>query len=60
MRKLKIYIYISLMIVQFCTIKHIIAQDPNFSQFFHSPLSISPTLAGNGDNKWRAMATFRN
>jgi len=60
MQKLKIYIYISLMIVQFCTIKHIIAQDPNFSQFFHSPLSISPTLAGNGDNKWRAMATFRN
>jgi type IX secretion system PorP/SprF family membrane protein len=48
------------MVAQFCTIKHAIAQDPNFSQFFHSPLSISPALAGNGDNKWRAMATFRN
>ncbi len=48
------------MIVHFCSIKKAIAQDPNFSQFFHSPLSISPALAGNGDNKWRAMATFRN
>ena len=49
-----------MVIVQFCSIKKAIAQDPNFSQFFHSPLSISPALAGNGDNKWRAMATFRN
>lgn len=54
------YLIFILVIVHFCSIKKAIAQDPNFSQFFHSPLSISPALAGNGDNKWRAMATFRN
>jgi type IX secretion system PorP/SprF family membrane protein len=60
MRKHIIYILFTFMIVQTCTIKPVIAQDPNFSQFFHSPLAISPALAGNGDNKWRAMSTFRN
>jgi len=36
------------------------AQDPNFSQFFSSPLTISPALAGNGESQWRAMANLRN
>jgi type IX secretion system PorP/SprF family membrane protein len=53
-------ILFSLVFVQFCSMKQSIAQDPNFSQFFSSPLSINPALAGNGDNKWRAMTTFRN
>ncbi len=36
------------------------AQDPNFSQFFSSPLTISPAFAGNGESNWRAMANLRN
>lgn len=36
------------------------AQDPNFSQFFSSPLTISPALTGNGETQWRAMANLRN
>jgi type IX secretion system PorP/SprF family membrane protein len=49
-----------LLLESFFSVQKVFAQDPNFSQFFSSPLSISPALAGNGDNKWRAMATFRN
>ncbi len=60
MAKKFFYLLFTFLIVQFCVIKPLIAQDPNFSQFFSSPLSISPALAGNGDNKWRAMASFRN
>ena len=36
------------------------AQDPNYSQFFSSPLTISPAFVGYSDCKWRGAATFRN
>ena len=36
------------------------AQDPNFSQYMSSPLSISPALTGNTDASWRATSIFRN
>lgn len=36
------------------------SQDPNFSQFFSSPLTISPALTGNGETQLRAMANMRN
>lgn len=36
------------------------AQDPIFSQFFASPLSVNPALAGNGDANWRLMGLRRN
>jgi type IX secretion system PorP/SprF family membrane protein len=36
------------------------AQDPNYSQFFSSPLTINPALTGDGENKWRIMSTLRN
>jgi type IX secretion system PorP/SprF family membrane protein len=36
------------------------AQDPIFSQFFSSPLSINPSLAGNGSADWRLVGNLRN
>lgn len=36
------------------------AQDPVFSQFYASPLSINPALAGNGDADWRIMGLRRS
>lgn len=36
------------------------AQDPIFSQFFASPLTINPAFAGNGDADWRLMGLRRN
>ena len=35
------------------------AQDPIFSQFFSSPLSINPALAGNGEADWRLVGNLR-
>jgi type IX secretion system PorP/SprF family membrane protein len=36
------------------------AQDPVFSQFYSSPLSINPALAGNGDATWRIIGNRRS
>lgn len=36
------------------------AQDPIFSQFYSSPLSVNPALAGNGDANWRLVANRRS
>jgi len=37
-----------------------IGQDPNFSQFFSSPLNINPALTGHINNDWRVIANFRD
>lgn len=36
------------------------AQDPNFSQFFSSPLNVNPALTANINADWRAIANFRD
>jgi len=36
------------------------AQDPNFSQFISSPLSISPALTGSDESAIRGMVNMRN
>lgn len=36
------------------------AQDPHFSQFFSSPLTLNPASTGNFDGKLRAATNFRN
>ncbi len=36
------------------------AQDPIFSQFYSSPMSLNPALAGNGNAKWRVIANRRS
>ncbi len=38
----------------------VFAQDPIFSQFYSSPLSVNPALAGNGDANWRFVANRRS
>jgi type IX secretion system PorP/SprF family membrane protein len=35
------------------------AQDPSFSQFFSSPLNVSPALTGDIHGKWRVISNFR-
>jgi type IX secretion system PorP/SprF family membrane protein len=35
------------------------AQEPNFSQFIASPLSINPALAGTSDADWRIISNIR-
>lgn len=36
------------------------AQDPLFSQFYASPLHVSPALTGAGKSDWRIISNFRN
>src|SRR5579871_6216536 len=36
------------------------AQDPHFSQFYLSPLTLNPALAGDIDETYRAGAIYRN
>ncbi|MEQ1676128.1 MAG: PorP/SprF family type IX secretion system membrane protein [Chitinophagaceae bacterium] len=36
------------------------AQDPNFSQFFASPLTLNPALTGKFDGTFRLAGNFRN
>lgn len=36
------------------------AQDPHFSQFFSSPLTLNPALTGKFDGNFRAAANYRN
>jgi type IX secretion system PorP/SprF family membrane protein len=36
------------------------AQDPNFSQFFSSPLNVNPALTARINSDWRIIANFRD
>jgi type IX secretion system PorP/SprF family membrane protein len=50
----------------FCTVLILIgtlvsqAQDPNFSQFFVSPLTLNPALTGKFDGVYRVAGNYRN
>src|SRR4030095_1764256 len=37
-----------------------LAQDPNFSQFFASPLTLNPALTGKFDGSFRLAGNYRN
>ena len=36
------------------------AQDPNFSQFFASPLTLNPAMTGKIDGLYRVAGNYRN
>jgi hypothetical protein len=36
------------------------AQDPHFSQFFSSPLTLNPAFTGKFDGSWRLAANHRD
>ena len=41
-------------------IKKIYAQDPHFSQYFTSPMTMNPALTGKDVGGWRATSNFRS
>ena len=55
MKKRKIFMYVFVLIAFQSK-----AQDPNFSQFFSSPLNVNPALTANINADWRAIANFRD
>jgi type IX secretion system PorP/SprF family membrane protein len=54
----KLY-HILYFVLLFTTVK-VKGQDPNFSQFFNSPLTVNPAYAGYSDYNWKAISNFRN
>lgn len=54
MRKLIVVVCIVLMVV------NTNAQDPHFSQFFASPLTLNPAFTGKFDGSWRLAANHRD
>lgn len=59
MSQLSKYIFF-LLIFSAAFTKKIQAQDPVFSQFYSSPLSVNPALAGNGNANWRIAGNQRD
>src|SRR6187431_3159930 len=57
MKKTKIII--ALIFVLF-DIQYTYSQDPNFAQFYSSPLNINPALTANINADWRVIANFRD
>ena len=55
MKKLKITLFILLGLVS-----RSLAQDPNFSQFFASPLTLNPASTGKFDGIFRVAGNYRN
>jgi type IX secretion system PorP/SprF family membrane protein len=51
--------YYIILLVLLLSNMDVFAQDPNFSQFIASPLSINPALTSNGESSWRAMSNVR-
>ena len=39
---------------------NVLAQDPHFSQFFASPLTLNPAFTGKFDGQWRLAVNHRN
>lgn len=50
-------ITISILLYFFCV--NLFAQDPNFSQFFASPLNTNPALTASTDASWRGFINYR-
>ena len=55
MKKIFSTLFVSLGLVAVIT-----AQDPNFSQFFSSPLTLNPALTGKFDGSYRVAGNYRN
>ncbi len=51
---------IALFAVLFCLCFYSQAQDPHFSQYFASSMTVNPAFAGEGVDDWRASANFRS
>ena len=51
---------LGLLIIITCLVKTTSAQDPNFSQFFVSPLTLNPALTGKFNGNFRVAGNYRD
>src|SRR5262252_9977127 len=49
-----------LLICLLAAVRFASAQDPNFSQFFSSPLNVNPALTAKINSDWRVISNFRD
>jgi type IX secretion system PorP/SprF family membrane protein len=56
----KIASYISFLVLFALSTEICAGQDPNFAQFFSSPLNMNPALTANINADWRLISNFRN
>jgi type IX secretion system PorP/SprF family membrane protein len=61
MRKTRINIFVLRFCFALAAVAPVVlqAQEPNFSQFIASPMSINPALVGSSDADWRAVSNIR-
>lgn len=52
--------FFTVLILVWISNQTVFAQDPVFSQFYSSPLSVNPSLAGNGSADWRIVGNRRS
>ena len=57
---MRAYKKITGLIITFIVMKTSSGQDPNFSQFFSSPLNLNPAMTANINSKWRVISNFRD
>jgi len=50
----------AILLMMLCTTFFVKAQDPHFSQFFSSPLTLNPALTGKFDGTLRVAGNYRN
>ena len=46
--------------IQLLSLSGLFAQDPHFSQYFSSPMTLNPALTGKGVDDWRLCANLRS
>src|SRR5580704_11420911 len=51
---------ILLIILLLIALRSVHAQDPNFSQFFSSPLNVNPALTARINSDWRVISNVRD
>jgi len=51
---------LTLILLILAAISQVFAQDPHFSQFFASPLTLNPAFTGKFDGQWRLAANHRD
>jgi type IX secretion system PorP/SprF family membrane protein len=51
---------ILLIVISCLSLSYVHAQDPHFSQFYASPLTLNPALTGRFDGTFRLAANYRN
>lgn len=60
MKNRVLYSTLAFLLIHIFVANHAYAQDPRFSQFFSSPLTVNPAFTGKTDGSYRVAGNYRN